>query len=79
MTTDERLDRLTERHEALTQTVELIVHQQREWQEKNERWWEKNQALMTQVLESIDSLARIAHTHERRISDLDGQAEGGRN
>jgi hypothetical protein len=72
MTTDERLDRLTERHEALTQSVELLVHQQREWQVRNEQWWEKNQVLMTHVLESIDSLARIAHTHERRITDLEG-------
>ncbi len=75
MTIDERLDRLTERHEALTQTVELMAHEQREWWGKNERWWEKNQVLMTHVLESIDSLARIAHTHEKRITDL----EGGRN
>ena len=72
MTTDERLDRLIERHEALTQTVELMAHQQREWVEKNEGWWEKNQVLTTHVLESIDSLARIAQTHERRISDLEG-------
>ena len=61
MTIDERLDRLTERHEALTQSVELLVHQQ-----------QKNEVLMTHVLESIDSLARIAHAHERRISDLEG-------
>ena len=27
MNIDERLDRLTERHEALTQTVELIAHE----------------------------------------------------
>jgi uncharacterized phage-like protein YoqJ len=59
MSIDERLERLTERHEALTQTVELMAHQQREWQEKN-------QILMAQVLESIDSLARIAQSHERR-------------
>jgi prefoldin subunit 5 len=26
VTIDERLDRLTERHEALTQTVELLTH-----------------------------------------------------
>jgi prefoldin subunit 5 len=26
MTIDERLDRLTERHEALTQTIELLTH-----------------------------------------------------
>jgi len=30
MTTDERLDRLTERHNALTQTVEVIAGMQRE-------------------------------------------------
>ena len=65
MTTDERLDRLIERHEALTQTVELVVDEQREW-------WAKNQVLMTHVLESIDSLARIADAHERRISGLEG-------
>ena len=65
MTIDERLDRLTERHEALTQSVELMAHEQREW-------WGKNQTLMTHVLESVDSLARIAHAHERRITDLEG-------
>lgn len=80
MTIDERLDRLTERHEALTQTVELMVHQQQEWWEKNLQWQEraeerqeKNEILMAHVLESIDSLARIAHVHERRITGLDGQ------
>jgi hypothetical protein len=71
MTIDERLDRLTERHEALTQTVELIVHQQREWQERNERWWEKNQVLMADMLDSIHSLAQIAQAHERRLGDLE--------
>jgi hypothetical protein len=80
MTIDERLDRLTERHEALTQTVELMIHEHREWEAKTERWqakaqeWQdKNQILMSQVLESIDSLARVAHVHERRISDLEGR------
>ena len=71
MTIDERLDRLTERHEALTQTMELVVHQLVEWWEKAEKRQEKNEILMAQVLESIDSLARIAHAHERRISDLE--------
>jgi flagellar biosynthesis/type III secretory pathway chaperone len=60
MNIDERLDRLTERHEALTQTVEIIAHMQ-----------EKNEVLMAQVIESIDSLARIAHAHEQRISGLE--------
>lgn len=60
MTIDERLDRLTERHEALTQTVELIAHQQA-----------KNEVLMAEVIESIHTLAQIAQAHERRISDLE--------
>jgi hypothetical protein len=31
MTIDERLERLAERHEALTQTVELMIAENREW------------------------------------------------
>jgi hypothetical protein len=101
MTIDERLDRLTERHEALTQTVELMILEHREWEAKTERWqakaqgwqaqtqewqaqtqqwlakaqgWQdKNQILMSQVLESIDTLARVAHVHEGRITNLEGQ------
>ena len=68
MSIDERLDRLTERHEALTQTVEIIAHMQ----QKNEGLIEKTQVLLAQVVESIDSLARIAHGHEQRISGLEG-------
>lgn len=67
MTIDERLDRLAERHEALTQSVELLTHVQL----KSEETLEKNQILMAQVLESVNSLARIAHAHEQRISHLE--------
>ena len=67
MTIDERLDRLTERHEALTQSVELLTHVQL----KSEETLEKNQVLMAQVLESLNSLARIAHAHEQRLSHLE--------
>jgi|SRR6478736_3492359 len=99
MTIDERLDRLAARHEALTQSVELLVHSQHEafarydammakheavWKrndaawERNDAAWERNddamaktQTMLAQVVGSIDSLARIAHAHERRISDLE--------
>ena len=67
MNFEERLDRLVERHEAITQSVELIAH----LQQKNEETLEKNQVLMAQVMESINSLARIAHAHEQRISKLE--------
>ena len=85
MTIDERLDRLAARHEALTQSVELLVHSQHEafarydaMMAKHEAAWERNddamaktQTMLAQVVGSIDSLARIAHAHERRISDLE--------
>ncbi|HSR07001.1 MAG TPA: hypothetical protein VLM42_07620 [Bryobacteraceae bacterium] len=70
MDIDQRLEKLTERHEALAQTMELVVHMH----EKNEALLEKSQTLIVQVIESVDSLARIAHAHENRITHVeDGQ------
>ena len=74
MTIDERLDRLTERHEALTQTVEIIAGMQQKNEEAhsaNEEAQRKNQVLLAQVMEGIAGLARIAHAHENRISNLE--------
>ena len=68
MDIDQRLEKLTERHEALTQTVELTAHMQ----QKNEEAHRKNEVLLGHVLESVDSLARIAHAHEQRITGLEG-------
>ena len=64
-TIDERLDRLTERHEALTQTVELTAAMQRD----NEERWQKR---FGEIAESIRGLARIAEIHEHRLSGLEG-------
>ena len=59
---DERLDRLTERHEALTQTVELITADIRNLT-----------ALMSQTDQFINQLAHIAAAHEQRIDRLEGR------
>ena len=62
MTIDERLERLTERHEALAQSLELLSHEVRETRANVE-------ALVAAVridAENIRALARIAETHERR-------------
>jgi hypothetical protein len=71
---DERMDRLTERHEALTQNVELLLHAQDRHDKQLDRLEQmqaKNETLMAQVMESISSLARIAHAHENRITGLE--------
>ena len=65
MTIDERLNRLTERHEALTQSVELLVHSQREAAERTE-------AVLARVIGVIEDLARIVQSRERRITGLEG-------
>jgi prefoldin subunit 5 len=68
------LETLTERHEALTQSVELIAGMQRE----NEssiggllQAQQKNETLLAQVIEAVNSLARIAASHERRLDHLE--------
>lgn len=74
MDIDQRLERLTERHEALTQTVEVIAGMQVKTEEAQQRLAEaqrKNEVLIAQVMESVNSLARIAHSHEHRITDLE--------
>lgn len=61
MTTEERLDRLTERHEALTQSLEILHHEVQELVKASH-----------QDGENIRALARIAEIHERRLTELEG-------
>ncbi len=67
MTIDERLEKLTERHEALTQSVELL----RMAQEETDRRFKKIADLFTQTDGFINDLARIAKSHEDRLDNLE--------
>jgi hypothetical protein len=60
MTIDERLEKLTERHEALSQTVELIAARQLH-----------NDEILTQVMEGIARLVHVAELHETRITGVE--------
>lgn len=60
MTIDERLDRLTGRHEALTQSAELLL---RESQEHTRQ--------IGALRDAATALLQIAQHHERRISGLE--------
>lgn len=62
-----RLDRLTEKHEALSESLEIIAGMQRD----NETRQQKNEVMLAQVIEAIHSLARIAESHERRLDGLE--------
>src|ERR1022692_613422 len=67
MTIDERLEKLTERHEALTQAVDLLAAMY----QQNERrlaqvlaaMYQQNERRLAQVLDAINRLANIAEAH----------------
>ena len=58
MTIDERLERLAERHEVLTQAVDLLA-----------AMLQQNERRMAQVLDAINRLANIAEAHDVRLDD----------
>ena len=60
MTIDERIAKLGERHEALTQTVELLADDLRELQ-----------GLVTDIAEGTARLLRVAELHEQRNTRLE--------
>ena len=62
MTIDERLERLAERHEALTQSVELMAVENRERDRR-----------MGEIMEAIARLAHVAEIHEHRLGRLEGE------
>jgi len=66
MTIDERLERLTERHEALAQSLELTASMQREAerQEETERLRNERDAVYN---ERFHRVLDLIENHERRI------------
>ncbi len=56
MTLEERFEKLAERHDGLTQTVELMAAMQRE-----------NEQRMAQMMEAINRLTNIVAAHEERL------------
>jgi hypothetical protein len=74
MTIDERLEKLAERHEALTQTVELLTADNREVAAENKKRDER----LGQIMEGKARLLLVeAHQgrldgHEQRIERLEG-------
>jgi len=72
---DERLERLAERHEALAQSAEMLVVATRENSEQIRRNTENISKLIevsNRDVVDIRALARIAESHERRLTNLEG-------
>jgi hypothetical protein len=76
MNIDERLDKLTERHEASAQSMELVHHDIRDLLRTTEALERTTNSLVRTAeidAENIRALARIAEIHDRRLTDLEGQ------
>lgn len=73
MTTEEKLDRLTERVDAIAQSVELLTTLHRDLEKENA----ETNAIMAQrfseTLQFINRLAHIAEAHEQRLDDLENR------
>lgn len=59
--------RMEERHEALSQSLEILTHDVRELQ----TGLQVLKGVAENTLSSINALARIAQSHDRRITDLE--------
>jgi hypothetical protein len=75
MTIDERLEKLAERHEALTESVEMLRASQAEKFEETDLRFKQVAALFAQTDSFIRTLAKIAERHEARLDKLDGGEE----
>jgi prefoldin subunit 5 len=63
MNIDERLEKLVERHEALTQSVEMLTADLRELK-----------TLVNDIAESTARLLHVVQVHERRLDQLEGDS-----
>jgi uncharacterized protein YoxC len=76
MTIDERLEKLTERHEALAQTMELTALENKERDARLDKLAEdlsKLVATVDRVVGSVEKLTQIVTDHQERIRNLEGR------
>jgi len=74
MTTEEKLDRLTERTGALAQSVELLASLHRDYEARAEERSAKMDRNMDRVVGIIENLAGMVGNHEGRLRKLEGES-----
>ena len=67
MNIDERLEKLVERHEALSQSVELLAIESRNIAMENR----KIESAVIQIMQGIADLVSVVRSHEQRLSNLE--------
>jgi hypothetical protein len=62
MTFDEKIDKITERHEALAQSVELMQRDTAEFR-----------VIIRNMAHAVDGLVQMARSHEERLDRMEGR------
>ncbi|MGA2966336.1 MAG: hypothetical protein ABSD64_08995 [Terriglobales bacterium] len=70
MTTDERLDRLTERHEALAESLQLLTADVQSLAQSVK----EHDRILRGHADLVGDLVRIATAHERRLDRIEGHS-----
>jgi hypothetical protein len=70
MTTDERLDRLTERHEALAESLQLLTADVQSLAQSVK----EHDRILRGHADLIGDLVKIATAHERRLDRMEGHS-----
>jgi archaellum component FlaC len=73
MTTDEKLDRLTERTDALTHSVELLASLHRDLEIKADERAARLERNVERVVGIVENLANLVGNQEGRIRKLEGE------
>ena len=75
MTTDERLDRLTERHQALAESLQLLTADVQELRESTRNLTDtakQHDRILRGHADLIGDLVKVATAHENRIARVEG-------
>lgn len=75
MSIDERIDRLTERHEALAQSIELMIIENRERDAKWDKRFDQLTTRLEHLMESVEKLSHIAELHQNRLDSHDDRLD----
>ena len=71
MNIDERIEKLTERTEALTQSVELLSHMHQDNEKKYTAMFEQLASQQERILSITERLTNVAIDHSQRLKDLE--------
>lgn len=69
MTIDERLEALAVRHEALAQSVEMLLASQREHRDEWEKYRKETEILHRDMMQALARLLNVSQVHNERLNE----------